>query len=126
MSGLGPGGDRRARGATLRVPFVARCELRFPDGRLESGLTVNVNELGAYVAAEILPRVGEAVECRFAVAQDPGQIRAAGRVAWVNPRSPRVAGALPVGFGLHFDAVTDAERHALESVVRAYLSDTRG
>jgi Tfp pilus assembly protein PilZ len=123
VSGPDPGVDRRARGATLRVPFVTRCDLRFPDGRRESGLTVNVNELGAYVAVEALPQVGEAVECRFAVTQGPGQIRATGRVAWVNPRSPRLAGALPVGFGLQFDGVSDAERHALEDIVRAYLAD---
>ena len=44
--------DRRARGATLRVPFVARCTLRFSDGRRDLGLTANVNELGAYIAIE--------------------------------------------------------------------------
>lgn len=116
--------DRRAGGATLRVPFVARCMLRFADGREDVGLTANVNELGAYIAAENLPRVGEALECRFTVAPGMGETRVTGRVAWINPRSPRVAGALPVGFGLQFEPVGEDQQRALEGVVRAYLSDT--
>jgi hypothetical protein len=116
--------DRRARGATLRVPFVARCTLRFADGRRGLGLTANLNELGAYIAAEPLPQVGEVLECRFAVPPHRSEICATGRVAWVNPRSPRVAGALPVGFGLQFEPVGEDQQRALEGVVRAYLSDT--
>ena len=126
MTASGEVGDRRARGATLRVPFVARCTLRFPDGRRDSGLTVNVNELGAYIAAETLPHVGESLGCRFALPSNPGEVRATGRVAWINPRSPRLAGALPAGFGLQFDPVSEAERRALEGVVRAYLADPAG
>jgi len=116
--------DRRARGATLRVPFVARCTLRFADGRDELGLIANVNELGAYITADVLPQAGEGLECRFAVPSNPGEIRVTGRVAWVHPRSPRLSGSLPIGFGLQFDPVAEPDRQALERVVRAYLSDT--
>lgn len=118
--------DRRARGATLRVPFVARCSLRHEDGREELALTANINEAGAYIAADALPRLGERLDCRFDVPGNRGELQAVGRVAWVNARVPRASGALPIGFGLQFESLTEPQREALERVVQAYLSDASG
>jgi len=107
------------------VPFVARCTLRFEDGNEAAAMTVNVNALGAYIAADSLPRVGEALQCRFPLPAPQGEARATGRVVWVNPRAPRVAGALPVGFGLQFEALSEPERLAVERIVHDYLADSR-
>ena len=133
-----PGDDARSgrpSSGLLRVPFVRRCTLQFEDGRTRSGFVVNINVLGAYVtqdqgagaapddAARMgLPRLGEAVTCRFAVPDRPREVQAPGVVSWVNVQQQHKVHSLPPGFGIRFEGLSDEDRGSIESVVAEYLA----
>jgi hypothetical protein len=131
-----PGDDeqngRRSSGL-LRVPFVRRCALEFEDGRTQAGFVVNINVLGAYVTRDDvaappgeagrpgLPRLGEAVSCRFLVPGRQLEIRVQGAVSWVNVQQQHPVHSLPPGFGIRFEGLSDADRARIEEVVADYL-----
>ena len=113
--------DKRRAGGAIRVPFVRRCEVEFADGGAQSAFVVNINVLGAYVALDTMPALGQAVAFRF---QIPGSEREAvmdGVVAWTNPRQEHPVHSLPPGFGLAFRRLDPETRSHIEDIVFEYL-----
>lgn len=113
--------DKRRAGGAIRVPFVRRCEVSIPGGGPESAFIVNINVLGAYVAHDVMPALGEPVSFSF---QFPGSERRAaidGVVAWTNPRQDHPVHSLPPGFGLAFRKLDDDTRRHIEAIVFEYL-----
>jgi Tfp pilus assembly protein PilZ len=113
--------EKRRVGGAIRVPFVRRCDVRLPGGAVESAFLVNINILGAYVAHDVMPPLGEAVAVQF---QFPGNERRAdveGVVAWTNPRQDHPVHSLPPGFGLAFRRLDDVTRSHIEDVVVDYM-----
>jgi Tfp pilus assembly protein PilZ len=113
--------EKRRIGGSIRVPFVRRCDVSFPGGSPESAFLVNMNVLGAYVAHDVMPALGEVVAVRF---QFPGNERLAeieGVVAWTNPQQEHPVHSLPPGFGLAFRRLDDVTRSHIEDVVVEYL-----
>jgi hypothetical protein len=113
--------DRPARGL-LRVPFVRRCALDYGDGRQSSGFVVNVNVLGAYVAVDDMPKMGETVTCRFRDPERDRDVTLQGTITWVNPRQQHPVHSLPPGFGLKLQPLAADDHRCIEQVVEDYLA----
>jgi len=113
-------GERRAGGA-LRVPFVRRCSIEFEEGETASAFIVNINVLGAYVALDDIPPLGQRVMCRFRLPETEQEIAVDGVVAWTNPRQQHPVHSLPPGFGVGFRGLSDDHRSRIEQIVREYL-----
>lgn len=112
--------ERRSSGL-LRVPFVHRCELELDDGRRESALIVNINVLGAYVAHDALPRLGQTLGLRFGVPGNVRELELRGVVAWVNRHQEHPVHSLPPGFGLRFAEMSPEARRRIEALVEDYV-----
>jgi len=113
--------EKRRAGGAIRVPFVRRCEIALAGGSAQSAFVVNINVLGAYVALDTIPALGEPVAFRF---QIPGSEREAvidGVVAWTNPRQEHPVHSLPPGFGLAFRRLDLDTRTRIEQIVLDYL-----
>jgi Tfp pilus assembly protein PilZ len=113
--------EKRRAGGAVRVPFVRRCEVELAGGGAQSAFVVNINVLGAYVALDTIPALGEPVRFRF---QIPGNEREAiidGVVAWTNPRQEHPVHSLPPGFGLAFRRLDPETRGRIEEIVFEYL-----
>jgi hypothetical protein len=122
-----------------RVPFVRRCWLELPDGRVVTAFTVNMSAVGAYLTrddfapadpagtppADELPRVGDKVVCRFTLPDRDGEVTAHGSVSWLNSRQQHPVHSLPPGFGVRFETVSPADRKRIEEVVREYARRKR-
>jgi hypothetical protein len=116
------GPEQRRSSGLLRIPFVQRCQLGFEGGRQATAFLVNINVLGAYIAFEEQPFMGEAVECRFAIPGNAIEIVAGGVVAWLNPQQSHPVHSLPPGFGVRFERLTDWDRERIAEKVRNYVA----
>lgn len=112
--------DRRTRGM-LRVPFIRRCALAFDDGTTGSTFTVNINVLGAYVARDQMPRLGQAVTITLPTPGKDAQLVLRGVVTWLNTRQQHPVHSLPPGFGVKFDPLSAEDRRCIEGVVDEYV-----
>ena len=110
---------RRSSGL-LRVPFIRRCELSRSDGSSFSAFMVNINVLGAYVALDEQPPLGERLACRFRMPGNEREIAAGAVVVWLNPRQQHPVHSLPPGFGLKFEAISEEDRSRIEVFVEDY------
>ncbi len=115
-----PSGERRAGGA-LRVPFVRRCHVEFEQAAPVDAFIVNINLLGAYVALDEMPRLGQRVVCRFRLPETEQELTLEGVVAWTNPRQQHPVHSLPPGFGVGFRGLSDENRLRIDAIVREYL-----
>ena len=116
----------------LRVPFVRRCTLRFPDGSLHSFFLVNINVLGAYVARDdltpghgssaVMPNAGERVLLQCALPGREGGIEMDCLVGWQNTHQQHPVHGLPPGFGLRFVDLSAETRRLIEHLVRDYVT----
>jgi uncharacterized protein (TIGR02266 family) len=113
--------ERRSSGA-LRVPFVRRCSLEIDGSPSLSAFIVNINVLGAYVATDEMPRLGQALTCKFQVPDREQEIAVDGVVAWTNPRQQHPVHSLPPGFGLSFRGLSPESRDSIERVIADYLA----
>lgn len=113
--------ERRSSGA-LRVPFVRRCTLEFDEAPATSAFLVNINVLGAYIAIDDIPRLGQRIVCRFQVPEKEGEVTVEGVVAWTNPRQQHPVHSLPPGFGVSFRRLSTESREKIEGVVADYLA----
>jgi Tfp pilus assembly protein PilZ len=113
--------ERRSSGL-LRVPYVRRCKMQYTD-RNVYGFVVNLNILGAYVAAEAgkFPALGESVVCHLTTPDNNLPMPLAGVVAWVNAHQPHPVHSLPPGFGIKFENISDEHRRRIQDVVDEYL-----
>lgn len=112
---------RPARGL-LRIPFVRRCALAFADGRTAEGYVVNINVLGAYIAVDEMPSLGESVTCRFREPERDREIVLNGSITWVNPRQQHPVHSLPPGFGLKLHPLSEDEQRVIEDAVEDYIA----
>ena len=114
--------ERRSSGL-LRVPFVQACRLAFSDGRALTGFLVNINILGAYVAAEHgqFPALGETLVCSFRTPENDIELMIPCAVAWVNAHQSHPVHSLPPGFGVRFDALAGTDLRRVQDVVDAYI-----
>jgi len=110
----------RRNSASVRIPFVRRCLLRFGDADEMSAFMVNINVLGAYVALDEMPTLGQPVKCSFRLPGSELRLEVTGVVAWANPKQQHPVHSLPPGFGLSFRNLTHEGRTAIESLVAAY------
>jgi Tfp pilus assembly protein PilZ len=115
-----PSGERRAGGA-LRVPFVRRCHVEFEKAAPVDAFIVNINVLGAYVALDEMPQLGQRVVCRFRLPETEQELTLEGVVARTNPRQQHPVHSLPPGFGVGFRGLNDENRLRIEAIVREYL-----
>jgi Tfp pilus assembly protein PilZ len=113
--------EKRRAGGAIRVPFVRRCHIELRGGSSESAFIVNINVLGAYVAHDVMPPLGEEIVCRFQVPGREGEVAIGGVVAWTNPVQEHPVHSLPPGFGIAFRALSDVSRERIEEVVFDYL-----
>ena len=118
--------EKRRAGGAIRVPFVRRCQIDFQGGRSASAFIVNINVLGAYVAHDVMPPLGQEVVCRFQVPGREGVVRIDGVVAWTNPVQEHPVHSLPPGFGVAFRSLDGEPRERVENVVFDYLARQRG
>ena len=112
--------DRRSSGL-LRVPFIRRCELVLDDNTSSSTFTVNINVLGAYVARDQMPRLGQGVTLTFPAPGRDASVVLHGVVTWLNPRQQHPVHSLPPGFGVKFDELRPEDRRCIEDVVEEYV-----
>ncbi len=117
-------GDKKERrtGGALRVPFVRRCAIDFAAGSKTTAFIVNINVLGAYVALDEMPALGQAVTCRFQMPESEHEVVVQGVVAWTNPSQPHPVHSLPPGFGIGFRGLTDESRGRIETIVSDYVA----
>ena len=113
-------------GGAIRVPFVRRCQLDYTGGRTESAFIVNINVLGAYVAHDVMPRLGRALVFRFHVPGNEREVAVDGVVAWTNPQQEHPVHSLPPGFGVAFRALSEDVRSRIEQIVFDYLARQSG
>jgi Tfp pilus assembly protein PilZ len=116
------GAEQRRSSGLLRIPFVRRCTLTFEGGQTASAFLVNINVLGAYVAFEEQPMLGEAVECRFMIPGNEIEIVAGGVVAWLNPKQSHPVHSLPPGFGVRFEGLSERDLGRIGDMVRSYVA----
>jgi Tfp pilus assembly protein PilZ len=118
--------NKRRAGGAIRVPFVKRCHLDYPEGETDSGFIVNINALGAYVAHDVMPALGRVVNFRFTVPGSERELVLDGVVAWTNPQQEHPVHSLPPGFGVAFRNVSDDARTRIEQIVFDYLARQAG
>jgi hypothetical protein len=106
----------------LRVPFVRRCRLDFDDGASEAAFTVNINVLGAYLARDAMPRLGQAVTITFRAPDRELELVLQGGVTWINPRQQHPVHSLPPGFGVKFGPLRPQDRRCIETIVDDYVA----
>jgi hypothetical protein len=116
-----PGTERRTI-SLLRVPFIRRCELRFDEGPPESAFIINVNVLGAYIARDAMPGLGDLVTVTVRVPGKDADMALRGAVTWLNARQQHPVHSLPPGFGLKFLALGAEDRRCIEAVVDEYAA----
>jgi hypothetical protein len=116
------GPEQRRSTGLLRIPFVRRCHVTFERGHAISAFLVNLNVLGAYIAHEEQPILGEAVECRFTIPGNEIEVVAGGVVAWLNPLQNHPVHSLPPGFGVRFDRLSDRDRSRVTAMVASYIA----
>jgi Tfp pilus assembly protein PilZ len=120
---MASGGDKERRtGGALRVPFVRRCTIEFPDGTKATAFIVNINVLGSYVALDEMPPLGQQVTCRFQMPESEHEVVVAGVVAWTNPSQPHPVHSLPPGCGVGFRSLSEDNRARIESIVADYVA----
>jgi Tfp pilus assembly protein PilZ len=113
--------EKRRAGGAIRVPFVRRCEVELPGGPSQSAFVVNINVLGAYVAIDTIPALGQPVGFRFQMPGSEREFVIEGVVAWTNPRQEHPVHSLPPGFGLAFRRLDPETRARIETIVHDYL-----
>jgi Tfp pilus assembly protein PilZ len=106
--------------ALLRVPFVRRCDLALDDGVEASAFIVNINVLGAYVARDEMPSLGQGVRLRFSLPDSDHELWLDGSVAWLNPGQQHPVHSLPPGFGVKFRGVSAEDIRSIERVITDY------
>jgi uncharacterized protein (TIGR02266 family) len=118
------GGQGKGKAAVggQRVPLVRKCQLSFPDGRTTSAFIVNVSVVGAYLAMDEAPELGERLSVGFTFPGNSFEIQADSSVVWLNPRQQHPVHSLPPGVGVKFEKLSGADRARIEAFVREYIA----
>lgn len=116
-----PAAAKPARRSPFRVPFVRKCHITFSDGQSREVFIANINEYGAYLADDVMPKGGQGMAMRFRLPGSETEVEATGAVAWVNPMQQHPVHSLPAGYGLHFDPLREPLLSFVLGVVEEYL-----
>jgi uncharacterized protein (TIGR02266 family) len=116
QSGIGKGRQPTSQ----RIPLMRNCRLSGADGRETQAFLVNLSVVGAYVAVDEAPPLGQRLSCRFSFPGNSLEIEAEGVVVWLNPRQQHPVHSLPPGIGLKFEELSEANRARIEAFVRDY------
>jgi hypothetical protein len=112
--------QRRSSGL-IRVPFVQRCQLERDEDEPRDAFLVNINILGAYVADDDPPPVGQQLRCRFHIPGNEIELVLDAVVVWLNGRQHHPVHSLPRGFGMEFKDIPPEAVERLRDVVREYV-----
>lgn len=104
-------------GTPVRVPYVARCELRGA-GKIVSGLICNFSALGCYLHVD--PVLEGEFDLSFPLPDGGPPAKARAAVTWVNATAPASATAPPVGCGVRFVLMSQSDRKRVEALVEAF------
>lgn len=83
-----------------RVAYSIPVNCRQGAGEMK-GVTADISIGGLFMAVDRTPSQEQSIELSFSI-PGGGQIKARGRVAWLNGSGSRVKPQLPVGFGVEF------------------------
>src|SRR5262245_65470706 len=104
----------------LRIPFVRRATLKFPDHE-EDVFTIDVGLEGVFIERRDPLKIGQELEIRFAFPESEIPMMARCRVAWWHPEgAPLSSKSLPAGAGLEFVAMSDPDRTRMRDQLLAY------
>lgn len=114
-----------SRRSPFRVPFVRRGTISFSDGAARGTFIANINEYGAYLADEEMPKTGQGMTLRFVPPGSEVEIEATGAVAWLNPKQQHPVHSLPPGYGVQFDPLRESALQQITAIVQAFLERHR-
>jgi Tfp pilus assembly protein PilZ len=104
----------------LRIPFVRRATLKFPDHE-EDVFTIDVGLEGVFVERRDPLRIGQELEIRFAFPESEIPMVARCRVAWWHKEdAPLSSKSLPAGAGLEFVEMSEHDRTRMRDQLLAY------
>jgi hypothetical protein len=104
----------------LRIPFVRRATLKFPD-REEEVFTIDVGLEGVFVERRDPLKIGQELEIRFAFPESEIPMKARCRVAWWHQENaPLSSKSLPAGAGLEFVEMSEQDRTRMREQLLAY------
>lgn len=116
---MSQGGIEKQRApAFRRIPLMRNCWLVFAEGREHPAFLVNLSVVGAYVAIDEAPPLGQRLSCRFSFPGNSLEVDAAGVVVWLNPRQQHPVHSLPPGIGLRFEELSEPNRARIEAFIR--------
>lgn len=109
--------NQGADSANVRMPFVARCELRLAAGAVPA-LICNVSAHGCFLHVEPIPQ-GE-FDLVFPLPDGGPPVEARVAVKWANEDSLATAASLPRGCGVRFVVMPQADRWRVEKLVDTF------
>ena len=121
-----PAGDRDRQSKTqknLRVPNRLPVYYRFGDKTCRA-VSEDVSLHGLFVAADEKTLKGVPVELSIALGDNAPEIKATGRVAWVNSRDALSKPSFPAGFGVEILEFRDMADKILESFLESCVSNS--
>jgi uncharacterized protein (TIGR02266 family) len=101
------------RRRSARTPIVVRIEYATVDA-LFSDFTSNINEGGVFIETDAPAPLESVVHLRFRLPGTRETLRVSGRVAWIDAD----ANGKPIGMGIEFDSLTEADRAHINALVQ--------
>jgi uncharacterized protein (TIGR02266 family) len=101
------------RRRSARTPIVVRIEYATVDA-LFSDFTSNINEGGVFIETDAPAPLESVVHLRFRLPGTRDTLRVSGRVAWIDAD----ANGKPIGMGIEFDSLTEADRARINALVQ--------
>ena len=95
----------------VKVMFGANMDQRLTD------FTVNLNSGGLFLSSSVLLPVGTELHIEFSLQERETAVQCKARVAWVNEPNSPTKRDLPVGMGLQFVDLSDAEINAIHDYI---------
>src|SRR5215510_243632 len=102
-----------------RAPVVVRIEYATVDA-LFSDFTRNINEGGVFIETDSPAELDSVVHLSFRLPGSRDTVNVHGRVAWIEPG----ASGQPVGMGVEFENLTDADRDRINAIVLGLRTET--
>jgi hypothetical protein len=101
-----------------RVPYMRYGQVVTASGTYDA-LVCNLSRLGAYLAVEPRPQVGDELGLSFET-PDGGTLDLKARVTWRSPEPPGETATQPVGCGIRFVALSKVDEVRIRSIVDTF------
>jgi uncharacterized protein (TIGR02266 family) len=108
------------RRGEIRAPLKVRVDCRDVDVFVSSKI-MNISRGGLFVKTRRPPPRDTPLEIEFYLPAGQDPVKATGSVVWINPAASRGNAILPVGVGIHFDAISSRDLKRIE----AYIEEAR-